>query len=126
MHQAQLVRQWSADVTFFPHQITLPDDERARLVARGVRIVEGKVSQVVADEAGVSGIELDGGETVACSTVFVGPRFIPRHDLLIELGCAQDDNGWVRTDPSGKTDIDGVWAAGSERFPLGVAGSRCW
>lgn len=113
MHQAQLIRQWSTDVTFFPHRITLSEDERVRLVARGVRIVEGKVSRVVADETSVSGIELDSGETFTCGAIFVGPRFIPRDDLLIELGCAQDDNGWVRTDPSGRTDIEGVWAAGN-------------
>lgn len=113
MHQAQLVRQWSSDVTFLPHRIELSDDERTRLAARGIRIVEGEISRVVADDTGVAGVELADGEKVTCAAVFVGPRFLPRDEFLTELGCARDDSGWVRTDPSGRTEVDGVWAAGN-------------
>src|SRR5881398_690790 len=41
LNQAQLIRQWSDDVVFFPHRIDLEAHERERLAARGVRIVDG-------------------------------------------------------------------------------------
>lgn len=44
LHQAQLVRQWSADVVFFPDGIELTEQERERLTARGIRIDETPVS----------------------------------------------------------------------------------
>lgn len=113
LHQAQLVRQWSEDVVFFPHQITLTDDERHRLVARGVRIVEGEVSGIVSNGDTVSGVELADGQIVPRETVFVGPRFFPQDGLLTSLGCDTDDNGWVSVDPSGQTSVEGVWAAGN-------------
>ncbi|WP_266089356.1 NAD(P)/FAD-dependent oxidoreductase [Saccharopolyspora sp. NFXS83] len=113
LHQAQLVRQWSDDVVFFPHHITLTDDERHRLVARGVRIVEGEVARVVAEDDAVSAVELADGRIVPRAAVFVGPRFVPQDELLTSLGCAADDNGWVRVDPSGQTSVPGVWAAGN-------------
>ncbi|WP_019815903.1 NAD(P)/FAD-dependent oxidoreductase [Saccharomonospora saliphila] len=113
LHQAQLVRQWSDDVVFFPHRITPTDDERHRLRARGVRIVEGEVTRIVLEGGAVSGVELADGRVVPRRTVFVGPRFVPRDRLLTSLGCEVDDNGWVRVDPSGRTSVAGVWAAGN-------------
>ncbi|WP_243795779.1 NAD(P)/FAD-dependent oxidoreductase [Saccharopolyspora gloriosae] len=113
LHQAQLIRQWSDDVVFFPHRITPTDEERHRLLARGVRIVEGEVARVVAEGDAVSAVELADGQVVARAAVFIGPRFVPRDELLTSLGCEVDDNGWVRIDPSGQTTVAGVWTAGN-------------
>ncbi|MGW0889908.1 NAD(P)/FAD-dependent oxidoreductase [Saccharopolyspora sp. NPDC002578] len=113
LHQAQLIRQWSDDVVFFPNRIALTDDERHRLLARGVRIVDGEVVRVVTEADAVSAVELADGRIVARSTVFVGPRFVPRDELLTSLGCEAGDDDWVRVDPSGQTSVAGVWAAGN-------------
>lgn len=113
MHQAQLVRQWSEDVVFFPHRITPTDDERRRLVARGVRVEDGEVARIVVEDGAVTGVGLADGRVVPRRTIFVGPRFLPRDELLTALGCARGDDGWVRVDPSGQTSITGVWAAGN-------------
>src|SRR5436190_57315 len=44
---------------------------------------------------------------------FVPPPVVPHSRLLVELGCDADDAGWVTTDPSGRTSVAGVWAAGN-------------
>jgi len=113
MHQAQLVRQWSDDIVFFPHRITLTDDERHRLLARGVRIIDGEVARIVTEDDAVSGVALADGQIVPREAVFVGPRFVPQDELLTSLGCDVDDNGWVRVGLSGQTSVAGVWAAGN-------------
>ncbi|GAB2737296.1 NAD(P)/FAD-dependent oxidoreductase [Salinifilum aidingensis] len=113
LHQAHLVRQWSEDVVFFPGGIALEESERERLQARGVRIVDGEVARVRAGGSGVSGVELADGQVFAREVVFVGPRFVPRDDLLRKLGCALGDDGWVSADPAGRTNVPGVWAAGN-------------
>ena len=113
LHQAQLVRQWSGDVVFFPHRITLTDDERRRLLARGVRIEDGEVARIVVENDAVVGVCLADGRVVPRRTIFVGPRFVPRHELLTALGCAVGDDGWVRVDSSGQTSVMGIWAAGN-------------
>jgi thioredoxin reductase len=33
------------------------------------------------------------------------------------MGCAIDDNGWVKVDASGRTSLPGVWAAGNAANP---------
>jgi len=43
----------------------------------------------------------------------VPPRFVPNDALLVELGCALDDDGWAVIDSSGRTSVPGVWGAGN-------------
>ena len=113
IHQASLVRQWSEDVVFFPNRIELTGAERERLIARGIRIVEGDVAGVSVGDGRLDGVELASGQVIPRSVVFVGPRFVPRGDLLTDLGCEADENGWVVTDPAGSTSVPGAWAAGN-------------
>ncbi|MFG1638518.1 NAD(P)/FAD-dependent oxidoreductase [Pseudonocardia alni] len=113
LRQAQLIRQWSDDVVFFPHRITLDAHERGPLIARGLRIADGEVTRIVSDETGVRGVELAEGPIVTRTALFVGPRFVPSDELLTALGCDLDDEGWVATDRTGRTSINGVWAPGN-------------
>ena len=72
-HQASLVRQWSEDVVFFPNRIELTGAERERLIARGIRIVEGDVAGVSVGDGRLDGVELASGQVIPRSVVFVGP-----------------------------------------------------
>jgi thioredoxin reductase len=110
---AQIVRQWSPDVVFFVPNDTLAADERAELSVRGIRIVEGDVHEVVVTHDRLEGVAGADGSVVPIDALFVPPRFVPHHDLLVALGCDVADSGWVRTDPTGQTSVSGVWAAGN-------------
>src|SRR5690606_32011764 len=77
VHQALLLRQWSADVVLLLHEVRpdgLGDEERALLAARGVPIVAGRVASLVAGPDGVTGVRLADGTEVPCGAVFVSPR----------------------------------------------------
>lgn len=113
VHQALLLRQWSEDVVFFAHTLDVTPQDRDRLEARGVRIVEGEIKRLVVDGGRLRGVELAGGLVVPRAAAFVFPRMVPRDELLTQLGCARDDNGWVATDRTGRTSVPGVWAAGN-------------
>ncbi|MGH3428568.1 MAG: NAD(P)/FAD-dependent oxidoreductase [Mycobacteriales bacterium] len=113
VHQALLLRQWSDDVVFFPHILDLTAQDRERLEARGLRLVEGEIEYLVVNGGQLCGIALTGGRIVPRSAAFLFPRPIPHDELLIRLGCAKDNNGWVVTDPTGRTSVFGVWAAGN-------------
>ena len=113
IHQASLIRQWSEDVVFFTNGIELSDDERLRLDARSVRIVDAPVARVVVHDGRVAGVELSDGTVVPRHVVFVGPTFVPNDMLLSSIGCTRLDSGWVATDPTGLTSVDGLWAAGN-------------
>ena len=111
VHLALLVRQWSHDVVLFAEAHDDPD--RAKLIARGVRIVTAEVSGLEVEDDALQGVRLADGTVVERSALFVATRLVPNDALLTDLGCGRDDHGWIEVDPSGLTSVPGVWAVGN-------------
>ena len=111
---AQLVRQWSNDVTYFVHTNDLPAIEHAQMEARGIHIVHGEVARLVIDDDQLTGVELTDGRVVPRTAVFIRPGNRPHADgLLAGLGCRLDSAGFVTVDATWQTSTPGVWAAGN-------------
>ncbi|UOQ90125.1 NAD(P)/FAD-dependent oxidoreductase [Agromyces endophyticus] len=122
VHQAQLMRQLSTDVTVFAHDAGLPVDARDGLVARGVVVEERPVAAVVADERGsLRGIRLVDGTEIAADAIFVGPAPEPNDPVLRRLGAERAPHPmggeFVVVDAMGRTSVPGVWAAGNVTDP---------
>ncbi len=114
---AHLVRQWSDDVVLFAGGDALTADQRGRLSARSIGIVDGPVARLVVEDDRLTGVELASGEFVPRVAVFVRPQFVPHDSLLTGLGCATHDTGWVVAGATGRTSVPGVWAAGNAVNP---------
>ncbi|MEP7092175.1 MAG: NAD(P)/FAD-dependent oxidoreductase [Nocardioidaceae bacterium] len=114
---AHLIRQWSEDVVLFTDAAALTVDQRQHLVARAIGVVEEPVARLVVENDRLTGVELRSGRVVRRTAVFVRPRFVPNDGLLVGLGCATQDTGWVATDATGRTSVPGVWAAGNAVDP---------
>jgi thioredoxin reductase len=71
------------------------------------------VARIVVSDGRLSGVELASGEVVARSALFVAPRLVPLDGLLTNLGCEVGEDGRVVTDPTGRTSVPGIWAAGN-------------
>ncbi|OLR91492.1 NAD(P)/FAD-dependent oxidoreductase [Actinokineospora bangkokensis] len=108
VHQALLVKQWSADTTLFANGVELSEEDREKLRVRGVPVVEGAVAKV--DDAGVTLVD---GTFSARPAVFVAARWKHTDGLLGALGCARGDDGAITVDPQGRTSVPGVFAAGN-------------
>ena len=63
--QALLLRQWSHDVVYATHDRPLTDEERERMDARGVEVVDGRVSTLLSKDGRLHGVEFVDGRTVA-------------------------------------------------------------
>ena len=100
---AQIVRQWSDEVVYFASGTTLTATEREELEARSVTVVDGAVERAVIEDDQLRGLELDDKRVIELDVLFVPPRFVPNNDLLVELGCDLDDDGWAITDATGRT-----------------------
>jgi thioredoxin reductase len=110
---AQIVRQWTDNLVYFASPGTLTNAERSELAARGIALTEGTIAQLVVADDRLHGVELDDGCVVPCDALFVPPRFVPNNQLLVSLGCALDNDGWISADPVGRTSVRGVWVAGN-------------
>jgi thioredoxin reductase len=112
VEHALLVRQWSPDVVYFGHTAPPSAADRERLDARGIRVVEGTVTALRREDGRLTGVEL-GGRFVPRVALFVRSRTVPHDALLRGLGCELGDGDVVAADPSGRTSVAGVWAAGN-------------
>jgi thioredoxin reductase len=111
---AQIVRQWTHDLVYFTAPDTLTVAERTQLEARAIGVVEGVIEQLVIDDADrLRGVQMHDGCVIPRDALFVPPRFVPNSGLLVGLGCDVDADGWVAVDSTGRTSIEGVWAAGN-------------
>lgn len=111
---AQLVRQWSDDVIFFPHVLNVDDSNRAAMRARGIKVVEGPVARLVVENDRLVGVEMEDGRVVPRVAVFVRTVNRPSGaELIATLECNVDDLGFVTVDDAGRTSVPGVWAAGN-------------
>jgi thioredoxin reductase len=114
---ALLIRQWSDDVVLFANGGTLTADQRERLVASAIGIVDEQVSRLIVEDDHLTGVELATGNVVPRSAMFVRPDFVPNDVLLTGVGAATHPNGWVAVDQTGKTSLPGLWAAGNATNP---------
>ncbi|TKJ19761.1 NAD(P)/FAD-dependent oxidoreductase [Blastococcus sp. CCUG 61487] len=117
-YAAGLWRQWTDDVVLFVHTGGEPSaEERARLEARGVRIVTGEVAGL----EGGADVRLADGELVARDAVVVATRMVADAELLADLGTTPvplEAHGgvlgtYLPADPTGRTEVPGVWVAGN-------------
>ncbi|MGY0231701.1 NAD(P)/FAD-dependent oxidoreductase [Longispora urticae] len=118
-HQALLFRQWSADVVYLAHTAPpLTGADAERLAARGVRVVAGEVAALELDGDRLAGVRLRDGTVVRRDALVVAPRMTARAGFLADLGLrpVAHPSGLgehLPADPTGRTDVPGVWAAGN-------------
>jgi thioredoxin reductase len=114
-HQALLWTQWSDDVVLFTN-----GREVAGVPAK-VRVVEGPVQRVEA-----LGVHLGNGAFVERDAIVVQTVPTARAGFLAGLGLATADlvmqgeavATYVPADPTGRTDVPGVWVAGNVTDPM--------
>ncbi|MET0974131.1 MAG: NAD(P)/FAD-dependent oxidoreductase, partial [Leifsonia sp.] len=116
-HQAQLMRQLSADVTYVVNGSSLPDESRVGLLARGIAIEERAAAAIETDvDDSLTGIRLADGTLLAVDAVFAAPRPQPLDALARSLGATIVDRqgaSWLDVDAMGRTSVPGLWAAGN-------------
>jgi thioredoxin reductase len=118
VHQALLFRQLSRDVIYFTHQ-TPPNGEQAeQLAARGIRVVDGEVASLEVVEDRLTGVRLRDGTVIERHALVIAPRMVARAGFLADLGLRATEHPsglgeHLPADPTGRTDVPGVWAAGN-------------
>ena len=108
---AATLKNWASSVTVVTNGVDFRGS-RAELEASGIALLERDVVRFVGQRGDLVGVELDGGQLVECSLVLFSVAHTPRTGLAEQLGCTVDDEGYVRVDAQGETDVPGVYAAG--------------
>ncbi|HET6742611.1 MAG TPA: NAD(P)/FAD-dependent oxidoreductase [Kribbella sp.] len=127
IHQVQLFRQLSDDVTLFLHTAPEPTEEQwEELAARGIAVVQGKVEEVEVTDDRITGVRLEGGKVVPRQALAIQTTVRARAGFLADLGLETtlvEANGVevgtaIEVDGRGATDVPGVFAAGNVSNPM--------
>jgi thioredoxin reductase (NADPH) len=113
LQEALLLRGYTADLTVITleHPWQLPDEERATLVAAGIKLVEAPV-QALAVEANGIAARTAAGDRHRFDSLYVALGLRARSGLATALGAAHDEDGALAVDPHQQTSVPGLYAAG--------------
>ena len=126
VHQAQLFRQLTDDLTVVLHDPSALDEEQvARLRALGMPVVAGPAHRLVAEGAQVVGVAV-ADAVVPADAVVVASVVHPRSALLTGLDVGMTDIEMMGTvvaravpaDLMGRTTVPRVWVAGNVTDPM--------
>jgi len=86
LHMASLLLDWSSDLTLFADGKDIPAEDRDRLAARGVTIIDPKVTALQNTAGQLSAIAVADGSSVGLDALFAHPRNAPSANLHAQLG----------------------------------------
>lgn len=116
VHQALLLRDWSSDVTLMTNGMDdLPENDMDRLRDRGVKIVNGRVSRLIAAHDDLQAVEIEDGRQLPCDAMFTAPRWSLTSALAEQLGCEIEEGvlgPTVKTDAFKESSVAGVYVVG--------------
>lgn len=105
---------WARSVTVLTGGRTFAGDDACRKVLErhDIEIVRTPAVKMLGTRGDLQGVQLDDGRLVPASLLFFSVDHVPRVDIARQLGCRVDAEGYVAIDGSGRTSVEGVYAAG--------------
>ena len=105
-------------MTVFSHTVELTSNDRERMLARGIRIVDGTVAGLRVDDDRITGVLLADGTDVGRDVLTVQSRAVARAGFLTGLGLTTVEHPmgmgtYVVADQTGQTSVPGVYLAGN-------------
>lgn len=86
LHMASLLLDWSSNLTLFADGKDIPAEDRDRLAARGVTIIDPKVTALENSAGQLSAITVADGSAIGLDALFAHPRNAPSANLHTQLG----------------------------------------
>jgi thioredoxin reductase len=121
LHQVQLVRQWSDQVTLFDVGLGPVDaDIEKRLRSRDIEIVTSPVVRIVGDGDAIRGVQTRDGVVTAVDAIFTGGVLEPLDDYLSGLDLQRTVGpvgSFLTVDQTGRTSHRRIWAVGNLSNP---------
>ncbi|HEY3564369.1 MAG TPA: NAD(P)/FAD-dependent oxidoreductase [Casimicrobiaceae bacterium] len=111
--EAHFIRHFSDDITLFSlGPAGIDEREREGLAARGIGLVEAKVTEVQREGQAIVGLRTEDGRDSRFDTLYSTLGSVVHCTLAHQLGVDCADDGTIRTDRHLRTSIEDVYACG--------------
>jgi thioredoxin reductase len=112
-HFIQTIYNWSKDLIVCTNGKDLKNsDQKDLLKNKGIKIIENKIKNFDGKNGQIEKIVFENGESISRKGGFVTPQVIQASDFGKQLGCQYNPLGGIVVDSFGRTNIQGVYAAG--------------
>ena len=112
-HFIQTIYNWSKDLVVLTNGKVFQNLEQKNFIRhKGINIIENKIKKFEGSNGQMEKIVFDDGESVLRKGGFVMPQLIQSSDFGKQLGCEYNPLGGISVDSFGRTNIQGVYAAG--------------
>lgn len=101
------------------------NSDRVRAI-ENIEILEGVQVKEIKGDRTVTSVELDNGDEIPTSAVFIAIGMLPQAGLAETLGVERNDKGEIKINRLSETNIEGVYAAGDvtdSEWKQGIIGS---
>lgn len=121
-HYVRLIRNWTKDLALFTHgRSALTPDEAGLIEKHGIPIIEKEIASLEQEEGRIRQIVFRDGSAFALEAIYFRPPFEQHCVIPQNLGCALNESGWLKTDSTQQTTVNGVYACGDCAGPRAIA-----
>jgi thioredoxin reductase len=112
-HFIQTIYNWSKELVVCTNGKVFQNSAQKDLLQnKGIKIIENKIKNFVGKNGQMEKIIFENGESVLRKGGFVMPKLIQASDFGKQLGCEYNPLGGIAVDSFGRTNIQGIYAAG--------------
>ncbi|MFF2092867.1 NAD(P)/FAD-dependent oxidoreductase [Paenibacillus sp. NPDC058174] len=112
-HMGMTVYQWSRDLVICMNGSEQLDSGQAeKLRSKGIQVYEQRIKGLAGREGKLAGVILEDGTELKRSGGFVTSEWAHTLPFAEMLGCELNEHGGIAADDFGRTNVDGLYAAG--------------
>ena len=112
-HFIQTIYNWSKDLIVCTNGMAFQNSaQKGLLQNKGIKIIENKIKNFLGKNGQMEKITFENGESVSRKGGFVMPQLIQSSDFGKQLGCEYNPLGGIAVNSFGRTNIQGIYAAG--------------
>ncbi len=112
-HYAQLIRNWTKDLTIFTNgKTTLTPEQINTITKHNIPIIDTEIAYLTHENGKLSQIVFKDDSTFHLNAIYSKPKFEQHCKIPETLGCELTEQGLLQVDMFQKTTVAGVFACG--------------
>lgn len=111
-HLAGMVSNLTDKLSLISPPENFNENQLATLKRNNIDVISTTVAEIHHKAGVISELELSNGDRMQIDALYAAVPFEQSSDIHQQLGCVQNENGYIKVDAMQKTNVDGVYACG--------------
>ena len=118
-HYAQLINNWTKDLTIFTNGAsTLTSEQTEKIARNNIQIIEKEIAELDHKDGHLKQLLFKDGSRHELKAIYHRAAFEQQCKIPQELGCELNEQGLFKVDMLQKTTVEGVFACGDSASPM--------